>query len=250
MALDILLAAMPDNHLTLTRQTLYDLVWSKPMSTLAREFGISDVGLAKRCRAVDVPIPYRGYWARKTAGQNPPRLPLPKYRTRTPPASAPTILPAGAKPVLREGPEPTVKFGVPAEPPAAASPPDPSTYSIEQRIEALHLKYTAMLAETCAIVRRTAKHNKLPGRGALPLTAAERAGSIIERHVSKDTLPRALLLADLLRLAGSFVHPCTPPAPASQPRGADSPPGLRPLPRPCGKPPHPRGSVAAFMPSR
>lgn len=59
---------MPTNPLTLTRQTLYDLVWSKPMSTLALDFGITDVGLAKRCRAVDVPIPYRGYWARVGAG--------------------------------------------------------------------------------------------------------------------------------------------------------------------------------------
>jgi hypothetical protein len=65
---------MPQNPLTLTRQTLHDLVWSKPMSELAKDFGMSDVGLAKRCRAVDVPIPYRGYWARKAAGQDPPKI--------------------------------------------------------------------------------------------------------------------------------------------------------------------------------
>jgi hypothetical protein len=40
---------MPLNPLTLTRQTFYELVWSKPMATLAQEFGITDVGLAKRC---------------------------------------------------------------------------------------------------------------------------------------------------------------------------------------------------------
>ena len=103
---------MADNHLTLTRQSLYDLVWSRPMSTLAKEFGISDVGLAKRCRAVDVPIPYRGYWARKTAGQDPAKLPLPKYRTRIPPASSETsISPRLPSAVMHEGPEPTVDFG-------------------------------------------------------------------------------------------------------------------------------------------
>ena len=64
---------MPTNYITLTRQELYDMVWATPMSSLAKDFGISDVALAKRCRAVDVPIPYRGYWARKTAGQEPPR---------------------------------------------------------------------------------------------------------------------------------------------------------------------------------
>ncbi len=64
---------MTTNYLTLTRQSLYDLVWSKPMTELAKEFGISDVGLAKRCRTVDVPVPPSGWWARKAANQNPPR---------------------------------------------------------------------------------------------------------------------------------------------------------------------------------
>ena len=72
---------MPPNHLTLTRQSLYDLVWSTPMSTLALDFGITDVGLAKRCRAVDVPIPYRGYWARVAAGQS---------LAKTPPSQVPS----------------------------------------------------------------------------------------------------------------------------------------------------------------
>lgn len=38
------------------------------MRTLARSMGISDVALAKRCRAVVVPVPPRGWWARKKAG--------------------------------------------------------------------------------------------------------------------------------------------------------------------------------------
>jgi len=34
---------------TLTRQELYDFVWSTPMTKLAKDFGLSDVGLAKIC---------------------------------------------------------------------------------------------------------------------------------------------------------------------------------------------------------
>jgi hypothetical protein len=34
---------MPPNFMTLTRQSLYDLVWSTPMSTLAKDLGISGV---------------------------------------------------------------------------------------------------------------------------------------------------------------------------------------------------------------
>jgi hypothetical protein len=35
---------MPQSPRTLTRQTHYELVWSKPMLQLALDFGISDAG--------------------------------------------------------------------------------------------------------------------------------------------------------------------------------------------------------------
>lgn len=60
-----------------TRQALYDLVWTTPKTTLATELGISDVGLGKICREANIPIPFRGYWARVAAGQTPLRIPLP-----------------------------------------------------------------------------------------------------------------------------------------------------------------------------
>lgn len=57
--------------LTLSREDLYELVWSKPMVELAQDLGLSDVALAKRCRKLRVPVPGRGYWARVAAGQEP-----------------------------------------------------------------------------------------------------------------------------------------------------------------------------------
>jgi hypothetical protein len=63
---------------TVSREDLYELVWSKPMRELARDFGISDVALAKRCRRLAIPVPGRGYWARVDAGQQPYRPQLPK----------------------------------------------------------------------------------------------------------------------------------------------------------------------------
>jgi len=51
---------MPPNFITLPRSELYDLVWSKPVTEVARELGISDVALAKRCRALNIPLPWRG----------------------------------------------------------------------------------------------------------------------------------------------------------------------------------------------
>jgi len=56
--------------LCLTREELYDLVWSKPMIHVAKGFGISDVMLGKICRDLNVPRPPRGYWASLQANSN------------------------------------------------------------------------------------------------------------------------------------------------------------------------------------
>lgn len=53
----------------LTRRVMYDLVWSKPMTKVAEEFGISDVALKKICEKHRIPTPPRGYWAKKEAGK-------------------------------------------------------------------------------------------------------------------------------------------------------------------------------------
>ncbi len=46
------------------RDQLYALVWAKPMSHIARDLGVSDVGLAKLCRRMNIPRPPQGFWAR------------------------------------------------------------------------------------------------------------------------------------------------------------------------------------------
>ncbi len=47
------------------------------MSRLAREYGVSDVALAKTCKRLNIPRPGRGYWARLASGAKPKRPPLP-----------------------------------------------------------------------------------------------------------------------------------------------------------------------------
>lgn len=62
----------------LTREALYELVWSEPMLKIAERFNVSSSYMARICKLFDVPKPERGYWARVAAG-NPPkkRPPLP-----------------------------------------------------------------------------------------------------------------------------------------------------------------------------
>jgi hypothetical protein len=38
---------------TLTRKELYELIWSKPMTTVAKDFGVSDVWISKICKEDD-----------------------------------------------------------------------------------------------------------------------------------------------------------------------------------------------------
>src|ERR1700733_36249 len=74
-----------ENHLTLTREELYSLVWAKPMTEVSRDFQISDRALAKICARRQVPVPPRGYWAKKSAGKDVSQLPLPELAARPQP---------------------------------------------------------------------------------------------------------------------------------------------------------------------
>ena len=51
------------------RETLYNEVWTDPVTVVAPRYGLSDVGLAKICRALAIPRPSRGYWAKVKAGR-------------------------------------------------------------------------------------------------------------------------------------------------------------------------------------
>jgi hypothetical protein len=64
----------------LSRQELYEKVWQTPITLLARQYGLSDVGLAKICKRNDIPRPPRGYWAKKSAGMKVKKTPLPQKK--------------------------------------------------------------------------------------------------------------------------------------------------------------------------
>ena len=59
------------------REQLYSEIWEEPVSRVAAKYGISDVMLGKVCRQLSIPVPGRGYWARKAAGQKLSKPPLP-----------------------------------------------------------------------------------------------------------------------------------------------------------------------------
>jgi hypothetical protein len=68
----------------LTRQELYEKMWSRPAIALAEDFGISGRGLGKLCSRFAIPVPPRGYWAKLAAGKRVTRIPLPTAKSDVP----------------------------------------------------------------------------------------------------------------------------------------------------------------------
>lgn len=60
-----------------TREELFEAVWTEPLVKLAERFKVSDSYLARVCDSLRVPRPDRGYWAKKEAGKVSPRPALP-----------------------------------------------------------------------------------------------------------------------------------------------------------------------------
>ncbi len=63
---------------TWNRQELYEKVWQFPLRKLAAQYGMSDVGLAKVCRKLEIPLPGTGHWTKITCGHTVVRPSLPE----------------------------------------------------------------------------------------------------------------------------------------------------------------------------
>jgi hypothetical protein len=67
-----------DHTLSISRQDLYEAVWTTPTYKLAKKFGYSDAGLAKLCNKHNIPRPGSAYWHRRDFGREVSRTPLPE----------------------------------------------------------------------------------------------------------------------------------------------------------------------------
>lgn len=65
------------------RSALYEEVWTTPLTKLGLKYGMSDNGIRKICKALNIPLPKAGHWARVASGQKMPRKPLPPRAERT-----------------------------------------------------------------------------------------------------------------------------------------------------------------------
>lgn len=64
------------NEVKFTRQELYDLVWSQPMSEINKKYKNTDGGVRQICRKLEIPLPNAGYFALAQYGKTVMRRPL------------------------------------------------------------------------------------------------------------------------------------------------------------------------------
>jgi hypothetical protein len=167
---------------SLTREQLYHMVWEEPTRVIAPRLGLSDVGLAKVCRKLHIPRPWRGYWRERETGYRPrqPKLPLwPAHLGKEP--SAITF-------------QPRTRTGATPEP----HPAEPDTVQQQRVYESLpqhRLDVAAQLSESDRLVRRAARLLKRTGNRNL-LRPGE--WPCLDIKVTKTSLDRALRIFDTI----------------------------------------------------
>lgn len=64
----------------ISRQQLYELVWTEPMLRVGERLGVSSSYMSRVCTELRIPRPPRGYWAQLEFGKAPPKPALPVAR--------------------------------------------------------------------------------------------------------------------------------------------------------------------------
>lgn len=167
-------------NVVLTREQLYDAVWTEPMATLGPKYGLSDVGLAKICRRLNIPVPGRGYWRQKEVGQKVRRPRLPK-------------LPERATPTMRE-----VRLRRNAS--GSASPEPTGPVAEQQRFEALDensIIVPEILEDPHPLVARSVKALRRAKRDHQGYLQAK-TGACLGARVTLDSVDRTMCIYDAL----------------------------------------------------
>lgn len=158
------------------REALYNEVWTEPVSVVAPRYGLSDVGLAKVCRALAIPLPSRGYWAKVKAGKVMARAPLPALQDADTLATGFVKLP----PEMAEARDAARKAAAKVRQNVAVGMPTDGSMCVHPLVESAG--------------RRLRRKSGWPPDTLLRCAAKE----VIDIAVTADALERALSLVNLL----------------------------------------------------
>jgi len=67
--------------MSVTREKLYEEIWTEPITKVSKRYGVSDSYLIRILKGLNVPRPSRGYWATVAAGIHPDKPPLPATKS-------------------------------------------------------------------------------------------------------------------------------------------------------------------------
>jgi hypothetical protein len=200
---------------TLSREELYELVWSQPLLRLGKRFGLSDNGLRKRCKAMNVPTPPKGYWRRVELGQNPRRTPLPMLdreasarQTRTAPSGRAGNPDSALLPPPHAGRAGSASgaVGFHAEP-SSRSPHDRIPERPDREHKSYAIGHVTIPIGSPDLSPATHAENEDPRRGASSTVAANDTGSRDGRRLS--SLPAAPSPSSVARESCALVV-CAP----------------------------------------
>ena len=151
---------------SISREELFELVWTEPSTKLAKRFGISDVALAKICKKYDIPKPGLGYWRQKQAGSAGKRPFLPKLE----------------KPLAN-----SIRIG---------RPKSPTEETAEEDGETLVIQVPDRLSKPHALIKETREALTTGYRSEYGFTYSRKP--TLDVRVTKGSLSRALRILDTL----------------------------------------------------
>lgn len=167
---------MKEERQKVERETLYEEVWSDPVTAVAARYGLSDVGLAKICKRLQIPLPRRGYWAKLKAGRKAPRAPLPALDPGTT-SSTHVIMPSEHEIADRRSTK---------------------EKAAEVRHRAGDVQVPSELSSPHPLVRAAAKRLKQRDGWSDAKGLRSAPDEVLNIDVTKGSLDRALLIADTL----------------------------------------------------
>ena len=167
---------MIDRNSKWDRQELYEKVWQFPLRKLAAEYNISDVGLAKICHKLKIPLPGLGHWTKIACGHTIPRPPLPDA--------------ADLPPVFRSIPKETMSI----------LPEDEAKFEVIERITGTVTPPVTRKMLAHPLIDKTKQVLSGARAGDRGILWAGRDVDWLDIRVSKDRLARAL------RIMAAIVH--------------------------------------------
>ena len=168
---------MEDETIFLKREELYKMVWSEPVSKLARGYGLSDRGLGKICMRLEIPVPGRGYWQMKKKGL---KMPVPPLRPAKKLNATGTYIHITSKP-HREGKEDNETCDL-----ITAEKMTENKITVPPSLDSPH--------SLIAMTRRSLIGAKVDARGL----KQPRARGCLDIHVGQDNIDRAMIIMDTL----------------------------------------------------